>query len=98
MKKDKEKQLDHENLAEHLRTAAEVVRYVTQQTVKRWPKGYGIEKHPDYLAAVDFMVNFHPQEGKNYDWAWGYAEELYKQLNAAYKELDDKADALIKYL
>jgi hypothetical protein len=90
--------VDHNQVAEILRGAAKWVHEVTEQAVKRLPKAYHIDKHADYLKAIEFTVRFQPLEGKDYEWVWDYAEELYRRLDSAYKELDDKADALIKYL
>ena len=57
-----------------------------------------LQDHPAYKTAEAFKETIKPVEGANYDWVWDYAEEVYDRLSKVYKDLDDKANDIIKYL
>ena len=54
--------------------------------------------HPPYLDAENFKQSFEPKDGCDYKWAIEYAKERYQRLDQTFRYLDEKADAVIKYL
>ena len=66
---------------------------------KKWfSKPDKILEHNDYQRAVEFKEGFTPKEGCDYKWIWSYAEQLLERLETTYRELDGKADSIIRYL
>jgi len=55
---------------------------------------------PDFRfeEAVRFRNEFQPTEGVNYDWAFDYAKDSFSMSMEIYRQLDEKASDLIKYL
>ena len=56
------------------------------------------EDNPVYQKAEAFQESIEPVEGADYDWVWDYAKDVYDRLSKVYKDLDDKANDIIKYL
>ncbi len=65
------------------------------------------QTHPVYLESVKFKDEFspcvrepHEPDDVRYDYEWvrGHAKENYERLHKAFNDLDNKADAIIKYL
>ncbi len=56
------------------------------------------QNHPSYMDAETFKQNFEPKDGCDYKWAIEYAKESYQRLDQTFRYLDEKADAIIKYL
>jgi len=61
-----------------------------------WPDY--IPDDPDYRKAVEFEETFTPHSDRDYDWVWTYASENFGRLETMYKDLDSKADSIIRYL
>jgi hypothetical protein len=65
-------------------------------------RGYLFPPHFDetseFREARDFRNTLEPGDGIDYDWVWGYAKELHERQAKIYTTLDDKADAVIRYL
>jgi hypothetical protein len=57
-----------------------------------------IEEHKEYLNANEFKQNIETGDGIDYAWVWDYAVESFARASSIYKELDDKASDIIKYL
>jgi len=57
-----------------------------------------VADHPDFKEAVRFGEDVEPVEGVDYGWVWEYAKADFDRLYADGKDLDDKANDLIKYL
>ena len=57
-----------------------------------------IDAAPAYLDAVTFNDNITPKEGAKYEWAWEYAKFQFERADRIYRDLDDKANDIIKYL
>src|SRR4051812_42777079 len=53
---------------------------------------------PGYAEARKFCDEFEPIEGVDYGWVADYAKDRQAMLLAAFKDLDDKAGAIITYL
>jgi hypothetical protein len=86
-----------------LRKNAEEWRQWIRENVPRvWQRWCGrsidYQNHPTFLDAEKFSQNFEPKDGCDYKWAIEYAKESYQQLDHAFRYLDEKADAIIKYL
>ena len=58
----------------------------------------GFTNHPDYKAAMKFKETFEPKVEHDYSWVLNYAESIYSRLETTFRELDSKADSIIKYL
>ena len=56
------------------------------------------ENRAKYEEAKRFRQEFMPEENLDYDWVFEYAKEKYDKMLKNLEQLDDKADALIKYL
>ena len=56
------------------------------------------QKSEEYQAALDYYRSFEAQEGVDYTVAIAYARELHERYEKTEQSLDDKADAIIKYL
>src|SRR5437016_7895 len=57
-----------------------------------------VESSPELAQAAEFSRNFTPREGVNYEWVIAYAKDQWNSLETVFKQLDDKADGVIKYL
>ena len=57
-----------------------------------------IEGSPEYIAAKEFKETIELKEGVDYGWVWDYAADSYRRTEQIYRELDDKANDIIKYL
>jgi hypothetical protein len=57
-----------------------------------------IQHSPEYQDATTFRENITPLEGVDYAWACSYAQDRFKRLEQICRELDDKANEIIKYL
>jgi hypothetical protein len=57
-----------------------------------------VREHQDYKDAKQFRENIDPYECVDYDWAWDYARANFDRIYAVGKELDDKANDIIKHL
>src|SRR5208337_1808625 len=51
-----------------------------------------------YREAEKFKQEIQPEKEVNYDWVWDYACETHNHIWERYKELDNKANDIIKYL
>jgi len=49
-------------------------------------------------AAVDFRKEFDAENELPYDWVYDYAKDKYEKSLEAFAQLDEKADAIIRYL
>ena len=57
-----------------------------------------ILSHPDYENAIKFKDTIDPKDGIDYEWVLEYAKYQFDRADRLYKELDDKANDIIKYL
>lgn len=57
-----------------------------------------IGENESYRHAVAFMQNLQAKEGIKYDWVLDYAKSLWAERLSEFTALDNKADAIIKYL
>lgn len=57
-----------------------------------------IDDRPSFKDASDFARTAQPLENTDYDWVFVYSKDLYEKYRTIYKELDDKANEIIKYL
>jgi hypothetical protein len=57
-----------------------------------------IRDDESYRRAVSFMQNLQAKEGIDYGWVFEYAKSLWTERNSEFAALDNKADAIIKYL
>jgi len=53
---------------------------------------------PEYREAELFKGEIEPKEGVDYTWVWEYAKDTFQRSESIYKELDEKANDIIKYL
>lgn len=61
-----------------------------------WPRP--IEHETDYREAEQFKLDWSPKEERKYAWVPEYAEQLYRLHDERFRDLDAKADAIIRYL
>lgn len=57
-----------------------------------------IEDNTEYRIAREFKETFEPKGEIDYEWILGYSKDIYDRSLEIYKELDDKANDIIKYL
>jgi hypothetical protein len=57
-----------------------------------------IRENEDYCHAVSFMQGLQAKEGVEYSWVFDYAKALWAERSGEFTSLDNKADAIIKYL
>jgi hypothetical protein len=57
-----------------------------------------IKSDPEYEEAETFQENIEPTKEADYTWVWRYSEDTFKRVETIYKELDDKANDIVKYL
>ena len=58
-----------------------------------------IDHDPEYLKAEDFKRTMTPTANDaDHDWVWDYAKFQFERADRIYKDLDDKANDIIKYL
>ena len=92
-----------EALVQALRKNAEEWKQWIQENVPRSWRNWcshanDYHNHPSYLDAEEFKKAFEPKDGCDYKWAIEYAKESYQRLDHTFRYLDEKADAIIKYL
>lgn len=63
-----------------------------------WGKPLNLDEEPSYIAAVDYFKEFNAKEDADYSLVIEYMKLLYERLQAGEKVLEEKADALVKYL
>jgi hypothetical protein len=86
----------------------EILRECRDWLLKKWQafwlsRGRGTLHYKDtpaYQAAVEFRKKFTPVKDPEckYQWVVEYAKTTYETLHDSFDKLDDKADAIIKYL
>ncbi len=57
-----------------------------------------IEQEPEFAKARKFKLTIEPKQDVSYEWLWDYASDKFKRAQQTYKDLDDKAGDIIKYL
>lgn len=57
-----------------------------------------IHDRDSFKDAQHFSETIQPLENTEYDWVFAYSKDLYDKYRAIYKDLDDKANEIIKYL
>lgn len=63
------------------------------------PQSSSYKEHKIYLDAEKYRKDvFTPNPTRDYKWAIEYAKESYQRLEKTFQYLDEKADAIIKYL
>jgi len=60
--------------------------------------GTQIDSDPAYEAAEEFNKSLAPTEGAKYEWVWDYAKFQFERADRLHRDLDDKANDIIKYL
>lgn len=82
--------------------AQEWRQWIQESVPRVWQRGrdhtVDYQNHPSYLDAERFKQKFEPKDGCDYTWALDYAKESYQRLDQTFRYLDEKADAIIKYL
>ncbi len=63
-----------------------------------WENRPNLEKDERYREAEKFEQEIQPEKEVNYDWVWDYACETHNHIWERCKELDNKANDIIKYL
>src|SRR5271157_3479339 len=53
---------------------------------------------PQYTEAESFKEEIELKDGVDYEWVWEHAKDTFDRSESTYKELDDKANDIIKYL
>jgi hypothetical protein len=56
------------------------------------------DNDPTYVEAKNFAKTIEPEGGKDYGWVAEYAKDLYDRLARANKDIDEKANDIVKYL
>jgi hypothetical protein len=56
------------------------------------------DNDPSYIEANEFAKSIEPEEGVDYEWVADYATDLFDRLTRSNKELDEKANDIVKYL
>ncbi len=75
-----------------LRLAQKLIRTSSAELAKQ------IDSDSTYKAAERFNDTLTPVEEGDYKWVWDYAKFQFERANQIYRELDDKANDIIKYL
>ena len=75
-----------------------VRRPLTSAWLAWWAQAATYKDHQPYQEAAQFRRQFEPKDGVDYKWVLEYAKESYDRLERTYRYLDEKADAIIKYL
>ncbi len=57
-----------------------------------------VEQSEEYQKAWDFAQRFNPRPDTDYEWICDYAADEYLRFSQALKDIETKADDLIKYL
>jgi hypothetical protein len=73
------------------------------QRLRRWlplRRGWlreAVEADPRYEKAKQFWTGFRPKDGADYGWVFDYSMEEARRLKGVLGELDEKADAVVRY-
>jgi hypothetical protein len=78
--------------------------WVGTKTVAKliWTSPDGLDRQFRTTEAYDeankFKLNIEPKPGADYEWVWEYAKFQFERADAIYKDLDNRAHDIIKYL
>jgi hypothetical protein len=57
-----------------------------------------IDDRDEFKEAAHFRETITPVQETDYEWAYDYSKEMYERYLKVYKDLDDKANEIVKYL